>query len=257
MKIKFNKHPFAFIIVALCLALAMLLAPLTTASCGTKQREPEATALARLRSLMRGGIIPAEDVVARIETEQAGTRAGALARIIHARVKEAKNDVNGAVALLDSSDIRRSTVIGDYASFTRAALLEKVNRRVEARALFEQLARDYPSSLVARDALLRASSIALQDGAAAAVPLFVKTLTDADDPSALILAAKAYEATGDSTRSLAAYRRLYFYAPASSQATEAASALVRLNSTLAPASSDEAITRADKLFDAKRYGDAV
>ncbi|MDQ3686218.1 MAG: transglycosylase SLT domain-containing protein [Acidobacteriota bacterium] len=255
---KFNKHPFVFVTVALCLALAALIAPFSTASCGTTQREPETAALARLRSLTRGGNIPAEEAVARIEAEQAGTRAGALARVVRARAKEARNDFAGAAALLDSSDVRRHTAISDYALFTRAVLIEKAGRRTEARAAYETVAREFPSSLVARAAILRAANITLQDGAADGVPLLVKTLTDADDSEALLLAAQAYEATGDSARAVAAYRRIYFYAPASRQATEAAApALARLNSPLAPATPDEALSRADKLYGAKRHGDAV
>ncbi|MBA2501818.1 MAG: transglycosylase SLT domain-containing protein [Pyrinomonadaceae bacterium] len=254
---KFNKHPFVFVAVALCLALAALIAPFSIASCGTTQREPEAMALAHLRSLTRNGSVPAEDVVARIEAEQAGTRAGALARVVRARAKEARNDFVGAAALLDSPDPRRLTAIPDHVSLLRAALLEKAGRRSEARVVYESAARERPSSIPAREALLRAAAIAAQDGAATTVPALVKPLTDADDGAALLLAAQAYEAAGDAARALAAYRRLYFYAPASAQAAEAAAALARLNSTLAPATPDEATTRADKLFAAKRYADAA
>jgi soluble lytic murein transglycosylase len=73
----------------------------------------------------------------------------------------------------------------------------------------------------------------------------------------LLLTAKAAEQTSDPTRALAAYRRLYFYAPASGESAEAATSISRLGSTLSPAGADEAITRADKLQQAKRFSDAT
>src|SRR5207253_2181860 len=71
-----------------------------------------------------------------------------------------------------------------------------------------------------------------------------------------LLTAKAYEQTGDSTRALAAYRRIYFFAPASAEAQEAATALTGLNSALSPTTAEEAISRAEKLFAAKRFSEA-
>ena len=58
-------------------------------------------------------------------------------------------------------------------------------------------------------------------------------------------------------RAVAAYRRLYFYAPASAQSANASAALTRLGSASAPANANEAITRADSLYAAKKYTDAA
>src|SRR5204863_4100963 len=71
-----------------------------------------------------------------------------------------------------------------------------------------------------------------------------------------LLKAKAYEQTGDSSRALSTYRRIYFQAPAAGEAAEAASAIQRLGSSLAAANKDEAITRAERLFAAKRFSEA-
>jgi len=45
-----------------------------------------------------------------------------------------------------------------------------------------------------------------------------------------LLTAKAYEQTGNSTSALAGYRRIYFFAPASAEASEAAGSITRLSS---------------------------
>src|SRR5206468_8360670 len=120
------------------------------------------------------------------------------------------------------------------------------------RAAYEQLARSYPTSIRAREALLHDAQLMMQDGQAAAIPVALKPLAAKDDAAALLLTAKAYEQTGNSTAALASYRRIYFFAPASAEASEAASSLTRLASTVAPANSEEATARAERLFAAKR-----
>src|SRR2546422_1623688 len=255
--ITFRKHRFAFMLMSLSIVITALVPLFLIAGCHTLQQTPqELKARETLRAMTRGGILPAEDAVARIESDFPKTTAGSLAKIVHARIKLNAKDFAGAVALLDSSAIRDYTAIGDYALWLRAGALEQANRRVEARAAYEQLARDYPSSLRAREATLHDAQMFMQDGQAAAVPVALKQLAAKDDAAALLLAAKAFEQTRDSTRALAAYRRIYFFAPASAEAQEASTALTRLNSALSPTSAEEAITRAEKLFSAKRFSEA-
>jgi soluble lytic murein transglycosylase len=255
--ITLRKHRFAFLLMSLstiCIALAPLF---LVASCTSLQQTPqELQARETLRSMTRGGVLPAEDAVARIEKDFSKTTAGALAKIVHARIKLNAKDYAGAASLLDSSAISQYTVIGDYALWLKASALEQANRRVEARATYEKLARDFPYSLRARDAMLHDAQMLMQDGQAAAVPAALKQLSAKDDPASLLLIAKAYEQTGDSTRALAHYRRIYFFAPASGEASEAATSITRLGSATAPASAEEAQTRAEKLFAGKRYGEA-
>ncbi|HEY0099925.1 MAG TPA: lytic transglycosylase domain-containing protein [Pyrinomonadaceae bacterium] len=263
MRKVYRRYQVVFVSIAFVVAAAgALLLPFASASCSApppnQAGEPEA--IERLRALTHGvppAALPAESAVASIETQYARTAGGALARMVRARIKLAAGDTAGAVALLDSDAFRQQTALGDYALLLRADALAKAGRRTEARAAYEQLARDYPRSIRAREAALRNAEIALQENAASAVPLLVKSLAEADDGGALLLTAKAQEQTGDTTRALAAYRRLYFFAPASPGAAEAASALARLGSTLAPASANEATTRAHKLYEAKRYGEAA
>ncbi|HEV7842142.1 MAG TPA: transglycosylase SLT domain-containing protein, partial [Pyrinomonadaceae bacterium] len=133
----------------------------------------------------------------------------------------------------------------------------QAGRQTEARAALEQLARDYPSSMRAREATLHVGEMAMREGQAAAVPLFLKDLAEKADAPALLLTAKAYEQTGDAARSLAAYRRLYFYAPAATESAEVGAAIARLGSTTSPATAEEALARADGLFAAKRFNDAT
>jgi soluble lytic murein transglycosylase len=249
---------FAFV-VALCSSLLVASAlPLTLASCRTRQaRAGEPAAYERLRMLTRGGTLPPEQQVAQLSTDFSGTRAGALAQLLRARIRYDARDYAGAAALLRADDFKDETRVGDYALWLRGDALDKAGRRAEARASFEELARDYTDSLRARDATLRAAQLLAQDGQASGVPAELKKLADADDSDALLLTAKSYEQSGDRLKALAAYRRLYFYAPTSAtNDAEAAAVFSRLGSTNAPATAAEATARAERLFKAKRYAES-
>ncbi|MBV9211010.1 MAG: hypothetical protein JOZ52_10295, partial [Acidobacteria bacterium] len=256
--INLRKHHLILLVVGVMVVVGLAISPLLSASCSVRRgAQGEAQALAQLRTMTRGGVLPAESVVAKLESDYPETRVAGLARILRARIKQNAGDANGAAALLDSSVISKYTSLGDYALLMRARALEQAARRTEARAAYEKLFRDYPTSMRAREAALRNAEMVMQDGQAAGAPLLLKDLSDRNDASALLMTAKAYEQTSDATRALAAYRRIYFYAPASIESTEASAAITRLNSTLAPASSEEALTRAEKLYEAKRYKEAA
>jgi soluble lytic murein transglycosylase len=256
----FRKHRLTLIIIGLVVVIGASITPFMSASCSTRRAaEPtgEAKALEQLRNMTRGGVLPAEDAVARIESDFPNTKAAGLARLLRARIKIKMGDFAGGIALLDSNVIRDRTALDDYALLLRARALEQLSRRTEARADYEKLARDYPTSMRAGHALRRDAEMLMEDNQAAAVPVLLKQLDEKDDAAALLLTAKAYEATGDSTRAFASYRRIYFYSPAASESVEAEAKLTQLNSTTAPATNAEAVTRADKLFEARRYSDAV
>ncbi|MGZ8845525.1 MAG: lytic transglycosylase domain-containing protein [Pyrinomonadaceae bacterium] len=255
--IALRKHRFAFILMSLS-TIFVALAPLfLIASCRPLQQTPqELKARETLRSMTRGGVLPAEDAVARIEKEFPNTTAGALARIVHARIRLKANDFAGAASLLDSKVFRDYTVIPDYALSMRGNTLDFMNRDAEARAVYEQLARGYPNSLRAREAMMHVAQMMLDGGQAAAVPKALKPLTDKDDGGAWLMTAKSYEQSGNSASALSSYRRIYFFAPASSEAAEAASALTRLGSSTSSANVAEALARADKLYAAKRFSEA-
>jgi len=253
---KLGKYRLTLVILGLAVVIGASLPAFMTASCLTRPQTPaEIRALENLRTMTRGGVLPSEDTVARIESDFPRTKAAALARIVRARIKINAKDFAGAATLLDTNVIRDHSLLGDYALFMRGSALEQANRFPEARVVYEQLLNDYPESLRATEAALRDANILMRSGVSA-VPLLLKDLVAKDNPTALLLAAKAQEQTSDLTRALASYRRLYFYAPASAESAEASAAISRLGSTLSPATGAEAVARADKLYEAKRFSDA-
>src|SRR5690348_17089612 len=229
-----------------------------SASCRSRQQLPaEQQALQTLRSMTRNDVLPSEDAVAALENQFPNTKTAALARLLRARIRLNAKDFVGAATLLDTKLIEQQTSIADHALFLRANALEQAGRAAEARAVYQQLIQTYPSSLRAREASLRVADLLTKSGETAAVPLSLKNLNEQNDPAALLATAKAYEQTGDTTRALASYRRLYFYAPESSESAEAATAIAKLGSTTSPANVEEAMTRANRLYSAKRYNDAL
>ncbi|HKY42091.1 MAG TPA: transglycosylase SLT domain-containing protein, partial [Pyrinomonadaceae bacterium] len=252
------KHRLALIFIGVALVAVASLPFLMSASCLTRPQTPgEQTALESLRSMTRNDVLPAENVVAEIENKFPRTKAAALARMLRARIKIEARDFAGAASLLDTSVIRDQTSIADYALFMRANALEQAGKTPEARAVYQQLIQQHPSSMRAREAALRVADLMMKSGDAAAVPLHLKDLAEVNDAAALLATAKAYEQTSDQNRALASYRRLYFFAPASDQSAEAATAITKLGSTISPATVEEAITRADGLYSAKRFNDAL
>ena len=252
------KHRLLFIFIGVAIIAVASLPFLMSASCLTRpQTLDEQRALENLRNMTRNDVLPSEDVVAGIENQFPRSKAGALARILRARIKLNARDFAGAASLLDTKVINDHTSLGDYALSIRASALEQAGKNQEARAVYQQLMQQYPTSLRARDASLRAAELLAKSSEAAAVPLLLKDLVQADDPAALLATAKAYEQTSDPSRALASYRRLYFFAPSSSESAEAATAITRLGSTTSPATVEEAITRADRLYASKKFTDAL
>src|SRR5713226_9521549 len=123
--IRFHKHRLALVVAGLAAAIGAIAPLFLIAGCRTLQQTPqELKARETLRSMTRGGVLPAEDAVARMESDFPRTTAGALARIVHARIKLNAKDFTGAASLLDLSAIHDYTVIGDYALWMRADALE-------------------------------------------------------------------------------------------------------------------------------------
>lgn len=206
--------------------------------------------------MTRGGVLPSEAVLTKLENDFPRSKAAALARLVRARIRLEAKDHAGAANLLNTTLIAEHTSIGDFALMMRAQALEESGKSAEARIVYEQLVRDHPSSSQVRKALLQTASISSRSGSAGGVTLLLKDLIEKDDPAALLLAAKANEQLGDTTRAVSFYRRLYFYEPASSEAGEARTSLERLGSSVSPANAEEALSRADKLYEGKKYADA-
>ena len=253
----FRKNLFLTVFTAM-----LLLAPLSTSSCAYIWRaaEPvadERQALENLRRLAKNGL-PPESVVAQLETSYPNTKTAALARLLRAYIRLQNNDPASAASLLDNLNlIRQKTSVGDYALWLRGQAFSKAGRNADAQAAFEQLIINFPNSLRVREAKLGLAELRKQAGETERVLSVVQDLLDKNDAAAQLIVAQAYEQKGNTANAVAAYRKIYFFAPAASQAPEALAALTRLGSNTNSATAEEISARAEALFAAKKYADAA
>jgi soluble lytic murein transglycosylase len=219
--------------------------------------QTEEQALENLRSLTRDGQLPPENVVTDLERRFSGKRAGALARLIHARIRFDAGDYAGAAALLDTDVFRNKTKVADEALWLRARALEKTGNNAEALKAADLLVRDFPQSIRARDGKLIWARAAIASGRAIDVPPFLVDLSESNDADALLLTAKAYEPQNSIPDAIRYYRRTYFFAAGSQAAQEAEAKLTALQQPLTPQSSGEQVARAEQLIKAKNYAEAA
>ena len=238
------------------LAIALLIAPLLFVQ-GCSAQQTEEQALASLREMTRDGKLPPENVVADIESRFSGKRTGALAKLLHARIRFENNDFAGAAAILNSDVFRKKTKVADQALWLRGKALQGAANHAEALNVFAGLLQDFPDSIRFRDSKLMWATSALQAGKAVDVPGFLVDLSEKNDADALLLTAKAFDAQGSQSEAIKYYRRAYFFAPGTNAAKEAEAKLTALSQPMMPQTPDEQTTRADKLFYVKNYTDSA
>ena len=232
-----------------------LISVLFTEGCSAQQTEEQA--LQTLREMTSDGKLPPETQVANIESRFAGKRTGALAKLLHARIRFENNDFAGAAAILNSDVFKKKTKVADYALWLRGKALQGAGNHAEALNVFASLLHDFPDSIRTRDAKLLWATSALQTGKAVDVPGFLIDLSEKNDAEALLLTAKAYDTQNSQPEAIKYYRRTYFYAAGTNAAREAEAKLTFMSQPLTPQTGDEQKARADKLFVAKNYTDAA
>lgn len=233
---------------------AFLLSVLLTIGCSGQTEEQ---ALKVLREMTRDGKLPPENVVADIESRFAGKRTGALAKLLHARIKFESNDFAGAAAILSSDVFRQKTRVADQALWLRGKALQAGGNHTEAMSVLTSLLHDFPDSIRIREARLLWAASAIQAGHAVDVPGFLVDLSEKNDAEALLLTAKAYETQAALPEAIKYYRRTYFYGAGTSFAKDAEAKLTLLSQPVTALTGDEQAARADRLFNSKNYTDAI
>src|ERR1044071_7857995 len=95
--IHIRKYRFVFLLMSFSTIVAIVAPLFLITSCQNLQQTPqELKARETLRTMTRGGVMPSEDVVAKIENDFPRTTAGSLAKMVHARIKLKNNDYAGA-----------------------------------------------------------------------------------------------------------------------------------------------------------------
>lgn len=234
---------------------AIMLSILLTVGCSAQQTEEQA--LASLRQMTSSGKLPPENVVADIGSRFAGKRTGALAKLLHARIRFENKDFAGAAAILNSDIFRKKTTVADYALWLRAKSLQNAGDHAQATRVAEELLRDFPDSIRTRDARLMWATSAIATGRGGEVPGFLTDLIEKNDADALLATAKSFDARGEQPPAVAYYRRVYFHAPGTAAAKEAEMRLTTLAEPLTPQNAAEQAARADKLLAVRNFSESA
>ena len=256
-KFKFYRVDFYSFLFITISVFALLTVPLTTSCSALVTPATDDDALKMLRELTKNGKLPPESVVAEIENRFPKTKAGALAKLLRARIKFENSDFEGAAQILNTNVFREKTKLADYALWLRGRALQSAGKHAEAMGVFSQMMQDFPTSLRIREAKLLWANSAMQSGQAAQVPAFLQDLNKKNQADALLLTAKSYETAGNQTDAIIFYRKVYFYGAGTIEAKEAETKLTFLNQPLTPQTAEEITIRADKLYAAKNYTDAA
>lgn len=253
----FRFVPFS-VLTVLLFAFALTIVPFSSScSAGVVREMTEDDAFTALRELTKNGKMPPESVVLNIENRFANTKTGALAKLLRARIRFEANDFAGAAGILDSGVFREKTNLADYALWLRGRSFQQLNRHIEAMGVYEDLAKNFPNSLKAKEAKLLWAESAAIAGQAARIPVFLADLNQKHNPQALLLTAKSYEQQNNQAEAIRFYRQVYFYGAGTDAAKEAETKLTALGQSLAPQTAEEIETRAERLYKTKNYAEAA
>jgi soluble lytic murein transglycosylase len=169
-------------------------------------------------------------------------------------------DFSKGLALIDGSNLDE-TPLSDYVTFYRAIALQTASRLAEADAALTSLAEGKPQGYLIEAAALKLAEVALARGNAQRAERILRALpvSRLGEPEDTLLAlGETEEAAEHRDHALDAYRRVYYGFPASEQAVEAKAAIDRLQAAgnLPPPSFDDALSRAERLYSARRWADA-
>lgn len=236
-----------------CLLILPLMLFLFTAGCSAQQTEEQA--LENLRQLTKDGKLPAEGVVASIESRFAGKRAGALAKLLRARIKFENKDFSGAASVLDSDVFAKLTQLADHALWLRGRALYESGDHSTAKVVLEKLYTEYPGSVRAAEARLLWADSATRSGDGLKVIGVLAEMIGKQDPGALLAAAKAYEALNDEPNASVFYRKTFFFGAGSAEAKEA-EAKLSAGGPITPRNAEEITARAEGLYAAGNWSEA-
>lgn len=149
--------------------------------------------------------------------------------------------------------------IGDYVAFYLANSYLQSGHTAEAIAVLSAFEKNYPSSLLVRDARVLYANALLTDNRPHEAVALLETVREPVRADLELTLGRAYEAAADPAKAVAVLRHLYFTFPLSYEAGVAETELQKLASTpgITPPSFGDRKNRADMLTKARRYSDAA
>jgi soluble lytic murein transglycosylase len=179
--------------------------------------------------------------------------AGALAWLVVGYAHTLDHDYAKAIDPFSRAKAGASE-LGDYVAYYLGDSYLKTGRNAEALSALADFSKNFPDSLLIRDAHLVYATALLEEGRAAeAAALLEKDRAPVRSDLELAIG-RAYEAAGDNQKAASAFRNLYFNFPNSFEAEMAGTELRKLGISGSVA---DRRTRADLLLKAKHYEEAA
>jgi soluble lytic murein transglycosylase len=183
--------------------------------------------------------------------------AGALAWLVLGYAHTLDRDFAKAIDPLNRAKPHAGD-LGDYVNYYLASAYFQNNRSAEAIAVLSEFDKNYPESLLVRDAHVLYANILLNENRgqeAVAVLEKDRAPTRADLELAL---GRAYAQSGDAAKAVTILRNIYFTMPLSSESLQADAELKKLPpNAVPPPNFTERKQRADLLFKGRRFADAA
>jgi soluble lytic murein transglycosylase len=187
----------------------------------------------------------------------AATDAGSLAWLVAGYARTLDHDYAGAIEPLNRAKLHAGD-LGDYVSFYLGTAYFESGHAPEAVTALAGFDKNFPASLLIRDAYVLEANALLADGRAqdAVTRLEANRLPTRSDLELVL--GRAYEAAGQQEKAVVVFRNLYFNFPISPEANTAGIELAKLPAVAslpAPTFADRK-NRADLLLKGKRYTEA-
>ena len=179
--------------------------------------------------------------------------AGALAWLVIGYARTLDHDYAKAIDPLNHAKAGASE-LGDYVAYNLGDAYMKTGHNAEALATLADFSKNYPDSLLIRDAHLVYANVLIEEGRAQEAAVLLEK-DRAPVRSDLELAiGRAYAAVGEQQKAADAFRNVYFNIPNSAEADAAGAELRKMGVS---GSITERRTRGDLLFKSKHYSEAA
>lgn len=179
--------------------------------------------------------------------------AGALAWLVLGYAHVLDHDYARAIEPLNRAKAGASE-LGDYVAYYLGVAHLNTAHNAETQATLEDFSKNFPDSLLIRDAHLIYATALIEEGRPQdAAALLEKDRAPVRSDVELTIG-RAYEEAGDNQKAITLFRNIYFNLPNSGEADAAGRELRKLGVSGTVA---ERHARADSLFKAKHYSDAA
>jgi soluble lytic murein transglycosylase len=183
--------------------------------------------------------------------------AGALAWLVLGYAHILDHDYAKAVDPLNRAKAKAGD-LGDYVNYYLASSYSQTGHAAEAIPVLSEFDKNYPDSLLLRDAHVLYANLLLSDNRAQESASLLEKYRQPVRAEVELALGRAYAASGQPTKAIAIFRNLYFNMPVSPEADQAEGELAKLSVPGSPQPSfGDRKTRADLLLKGKRYSEAA